>query len=147
MKQLPHLIHHWCGNAVSSGNGGELCTFILTPRRATTHGELREFTHCLRQLLEASPSSTRRQLPHLVHHWCCKAGPTANGGELCTIIFAPCRAITHRELLKFPHGLRQLLEASPTSTRRQLTRPARFDPPTSSHGTPWGPMDELRLDT
>ncbi len=119
-RQLPHLIHCWCGKASPRGNGGELCSIILVLRRATTYRELLEFPHRLRQLLEASPSSARRQLPHLIHHWCGKAGERGNGGEMCTIILALIRATTHRELLEFPHRLRQLLEAAPSSPRRQL---------------------------
>ena len=108
-RQLPHLMHHWCGKAGPTGNGGELCT-------STTHRELLEFPHHLRQLLEASPSSTRRQLPRLIHHWCGKSGSRGNGGELCTIILGTMRTTTHGELLEFPQGLRQLLKASPSST-------------------------------
>jgi len=85
-------------------------------------GELLEFPHRLRQLLEVSPSSSGRQLPCLMHHRCGKAGSTGNGGEMYTIILAPRRATTHRELLEFPHRLRQLPEASPSSSRRQLPR-------------------------
>ena len=118
--QLPHLIHCYCGKAGERGNGGEMCTIILALCRATTHGELLEFPHRLRQLLVACPSSARRQLPHLIHHWCLKADPRWNCGELCTIVSAPGRATTHRELLEFPHRLRQLLEAAPSSARRQL---------------------------
>ncbi len=99
-------------------------------RSGHAHWELLEFPHRLRQLLEASPSSARRQLPHLIHCWRGNASPRGNGGELCAIILVLGRATTYRQLLEFPHRLRQW----------QLPHLMRC---WSSYGSPRGNVGEL----